>query len=207
MADDYSVRSRSWPILVAIEGPSGCGKSTLLKALEKQLAGQRVSFRVASNNDTGLWSDLIRSVARRPEAALTLALATAGARAELREGADMPVLCDRYALSTFVYQRFAGIPLDYLYALNLPLLTRSVTFALTLDYPALAFRRKQQQSARRDWFKDALDVRREVELYEEAVDELQRRRHDIRVVNASAGIDVLVHSLAPEIAELLQVKI
>jgi thymidylate kinase len=178
-----------------------------MKALENQLVDQRASFRVESNNDTGLWSDLIRSVARRPKAALTLALATAGARAELREGADVSILCDRYVLSTFVYQRFAGISLDYLYAVNLPLLTRSVTFALTLDHSVLATRRKERQSSRHDWFKEALDIRREIQLYDEAVGELQRRGHDIRVVDASAGIDVLVNSLAPEISELLQAKI
>jgi thymidylate kinase len=206
MPDDYSVRSNSWPILVAIEGPSGCGKSTLLTALEKELVEQRADFRVESNNDTGLWSGLIRSIARRPKAALTLALATAGARAELREGAIMPILCDRYVLSTFVYQRFAGISLEYLYAVNLPLLTQSVTFALTLDQSALDARRRERQSRRQDWFKEALDIRREIQLYDEAVGELQRRGHDIRIVDASVGTDVLARSLAAEISELLQAK-
>jgi thymidylate kinase len=207
MASENLARSCSWPILIAIEGPSGCGKSTLLRALESQLTDSHRSFRTASNNDTTGWSELIRSLAARPRAAMALALATAGARAELREEADRPVLCDRYVLSTFVYQRFAGLSIDYLYAVNQPLLSRSVTFALTATPAVLAARRSERQSARCDWFKQELDIGREVRLYEEAVDELSGRGHDIRRVNASDEVGALARRLAPEIDELIQADV
>jgi thymidylate kinase len=206
MTDDHLAPSRSWPMLIAIEGPSGSGKSTLLRALESELASHNVPFCVASNNDSGLWSGLIRSLADRPQARMALALATAGARADLREGADLPILCDRYVLSTFVYQRFVGVPFDYLYAVNQPLLKRSVTFALCITPSLLAKRRNEQQSARRDWFKKTLDIREEVRLYEEATSQLKQRDHDIRTVLASDEVDALVRKLAPEITRLLDLE-
>jgi thymidylate kinase len=207
MVDDYLTRGRVWPILIAIEGPSGCGKSTLLHGLEKLLAGDQLSFRTASNNDSGEWSTLIRSLALNPHAALALALATAGARAELRETAHGPILCDRYVLSTFVYQRFAGVLPDYLYAVNSPLLERSVTFALTITPALLADRRGQRQSTRRDWFKENLDLRTEIQFYEEAIEDLVRRGHDIRRVDASDEVDTVASRLASEVASLLRAEV
>jgi thymidylate kinase len=207
MADEYLAHSRSWPLLIAIDGPSGCGKSTLLRNVESLLAGQRVAFRMASNNDSGLWGGLIRSLATNPRSGFALALATAGARAELREAADTPILCDRYALSTFVYQRFAGVPVEYLYAVNAPLLSRSVTFALTITPELLIARRKQRQSSSRDWFKEKFDVHSEVAFYDEAINDLTRRGHDIRRVNASGEIDSVTRSLVPQIANLLRTEI
>lgn len=204
MADGNFAHSGPWPILIAIDGPSGSGKSTLLRALERELVSRGVVFRIASNNGVGTWGDLIRSLAKRSGLPAALALATAGARAELRETADRPVLCDRFALSTFVYQGYAGLSFDYLYAVNQPLLVRSVTFALMAAPELLVSRRKKQGARRRDLFKDGLDVQAEVDLYEEAIDELRRRNHDVRKVDASDGVNELTQELAPEIAVLMR---
>jgi thymidylate kinase len=207
MADLHLIRNRAWPILVAIDGPSGCGKSTLLRAVEAELAGRDVSFCTASNNDSGAWGGLIRALAKRPEARTALALATAGARAQLREEAHKPVLCDRYALSTFVYQRVAGLSFDYLYAVNEPLLNRSVTFALMTTEESLTSRRSEQQSIHRDIFKDGLSAHEEIQLYEQAIAELKRREYDIRRVDASGEVDAIVRKLAPEIAALMRSEV
>jgi thymidylate kinase len=204
MVDEPLVPASSWPILIAIDGPSGCGKSTLLRALESELADHCTTFRMASNNDSGPWGGLIRSLAARPQARMALALATAGARADLREEAHKPILCDRYALSTFVYQRFAGLSFEYLYAINEPLLKRSVTFALTTTAAVLADRRSEQKLARHDWFKQELDLPTEIQFYEQAVDQLTERGHDVRRVGASDEVDVLARKLAPEIIRLIQ---
>jgi thymidylate kinase len=204
VADSNFARSESWPILIAIDGPSGSGKSTLLRTVERELASRSVTFRSASNNDVGAWGGLIRSLAKRSDLPTALALATAGARAELRETADRPILCDRFALSTFVYQRFAGLSFDYLYAVNQPLFVRSVTFALMAAPELLVVRRGKQEAELRDLFKDGLDVHAEVKLYEEAIDELRRRNHDVRKVDASDGVNELTQELAPEIAVLMR---
>ncbi|WP_426409466.1 dTMP kinase [Bradyrhizobium ganzhouense] len=200
MTDDMLV-SREWLPIAALDGPSGVGKTTLLEGIADRLRRSAVRMELASNNDSGRWRQVIRELAGSPEHPLTLALSTASARAELREAARGPVLCDRYVLSTLVYQRFAGISMDYLYVVNRPLLAGSVTFALRLEAEELAERRKSR-AHKSDWFKDRLDVRREVEMYEEASTYLVQKGHDVRIVDASMDKVAIVEGLSVELASL-----
>jgi dTMP kinase len=200
MTDDGS-GGDDWLPIVALEGPSGVGKTTLLREISKRLAQADVPVDLASNNDSGRWGPLIRDLANHSDRPLTLALATAAARAELRETARRPLLCDRYVLSTLVYQRFAGVPLDYLYAANRPLLAGSVTIALRLEADKLAERRRDR-ARKFDWFKDRLDIGREIDLYDEASKLLAKKGHDVRVVDASMDQNTIAERLATELASV-----
>lgn len=192
---------KDWLPIVSLEGPSGVGKSTLLRSIADRLGRGLIPVDLGSNNDSGRWGTVIRELAASPDRPLTLALATAAARAELREAARRPLLCDRYVLSTLVYQRFAGISIDYLYAVNCPLLDGAVTVALRLDADELTERRRSRP-AKSDWFKDQLDVGREIELYDEASEYLVRQGHDVRVVDASMDELVIVDRLSAELASM-----
>lgn len=202
MADDSS-RTTAWPPIVALEGPSGIGKSTLLHAISGHLLRKQIAFDRCSNNDSGRWGSVIRDLASASEKPLTLALATAAARAELRESAQRPQLCDRFVVSTLVYQRFAGVPVDYLYAANQPLLAGSVTFVLWLDATALHARRCSGPQ-KSDWFKDQLGIDEEIALYDEAAALLIAEGHDVRAVDASADETAIAEQLAAQIAPVFQ---
>ncbi|WP_298885609.1 hypothetical protein [uncultured Bradyrhizobium sp.] len=199
---DFSRGVARFPI-VALEGPSGIGKSTLLDLISDNLVRAKVSFDLCSNNDSGRWSGEIRDLAKAPDRPLTLALATAAARAELREGAQRPQLCDRFVVSTLVYQRFAGVPVTYLYDVNRLVLARSVTFVLRLEAEALAARR-ESRPGRSDWFKDRLKPCKEIELYDAAAAFLKGHGHDVRMVDASPDKTALARQLAAEIAGIWQ---
>ncbi|MCS3929007.1 dTMP kinase [Bradyrhizobium elkanii] len=199
-ADDFSQGVARFPI-VALEGPSGIGKSTLLDLISDNLVRAGVSFDLCRNNDSGRWSSVIRDLARVSDRPLTLALAAAAARAELREGAQQFQLCDRFVASTLVYQRFAGLPVNYLYEVNRPLLTGSVTFILRLEAEALEARRRSRPG-KSDWFKDRLRLSEEIELYDEATTFLRGNGHDVRVVDASPDETTLSRQLAAEIASM-----
>lgn len=201
-ADDLS-RTASWFPIVALEGPSGVGKSTLLDLISDRLIREAIVFEQCSNNDSGRWRSVIRDLAGAPDRPLTLALATAAARAELREGALRPRLCDRFVVSTLVYQRFAGLPLDYLYAANGPLLAASVTFVLRVDAEALLVRRRRRRR-KPDWFKDQLGIGEEIELYDQAAAFLTAHGHDVRLVDASADETTLAEQLAAGIAPIFR---
>ncbi len=181
---DSQTSQNRWLPLIALEGPSGVGKSTLLRAIAARLADAAITAELASNNDSGRWPPIIRGLAALPDRPLSLALATAAARAELRESATRPLLCDRYVISTLVYQRFAGVPLEYLYATNLPLLSSSVTFVLKLNAAELADRRRHSPE-KSDWFKEHLDMEQELKLYDDASELLSKKGHDVRIVDAS----------------------
>jgi len=200
-ADDS--RTASWFPIVALEGPSGIGKSTLLHLISDRLIRDGIRFEQCSNNDSGRWSTVIRELASGPDRPLTLALSTAAARAELREGAQRPQLCDRFVISTLVYQRFAGLPMEYLYAANHPLLAAAVTFVLRLDAEALLARRSSQVR-KPDWFKDRLGIGEEVELYDQAAALLTANGHDVRMMDASADEKTLAAQLAAEIKPIFQ---
>ncbi|OSI32787.1 hypothetical protein [Bradyrhizobium canariense] len=179
------------------------GKSTLLHLISDRLIRDGIRFEQCSNNDSGRWSTVIRELASAPDRPLTLALATAAARAELKEGAHRPQLCDRFVVSTLVYQRFAGLPLEYLYATNRPLLAASVTFVLRVDAAPLLARRGCR-ARKPDWFKDRLGVDEEVGLYDQATALLTANGHDVRVMDASGDEVTLAAQLAAEIAPILQ---
>jgi thymidylate kinase len=203
MIADDTQREATWHPIVALEGPSGVGKSTLLNLVSDNLLRKGVSFDRCSNNDSGRWKPVIRGLAGVAGRPLSLALATAAARAELREAARRPQLCDRFVVSTLVYQRFAGVPMDYLYSANRPMLAGSVTFVLRIDAEALAARRCDR-IRRSDWFKDRLGVREEIDLYDEAAALLRDKGHDVRALDASLDIGILSQRLSIEIAILWQ---
>ncbi|NPU15164.1 AAA family ATPase [Bradyrhizobium sp. 83002] len=202
LAADFSHGVAKFPI-VALEGASGIGKSTMLHMISEELGRANVSFDLCSNNDSGRWSAVIRDLAGTSDRPLTLALATAAARAELRESAQRPQLCDRFVVSTLVYQRFAGVPVKYLYEVNRPVLAESVTFVLRLEAEALEARRRSRP-AKSDWFKDRLKPREEIEFYDEAATLLKEQGHDVRVVDASPDQTTLARALAAEIADMWQ---
>ncbi|MEI9923540.1 MAG: hypothetical protein WDN50_08415 [Bradyrhizobium sp.] len=203
MTADASQHAAGWYPIVALEGPSGIGKSTLLDLISENLTRQGISFDRCSNNDSGRWKPIIRDLASVADRPLSLALATAAARAELREGARRPQLCDRFVVSTFVYQRFAGLSIDYLYLTNRPVLSGLVTFVLRLEEEALEARRSNR-AQKSDWFKDRLCIREEIELYDAAAKLLKDNGHDVRMIDASFDSETLSRALSAEIANLWQ---
>ncbi|MCC8978563.1 dTMP kinase [Bradyrhizobium acaciae] len=202
MMDCGSDYEKQWLPIIALEGPSGIGKTTLLRATAERLTRAAIPVEMASNNDSGRWHPVIRDLAAHPDRALTLALATAAARAELREGARRPLLCDRYVLSTLVYQRFAGLPIDYLYSINRPLLSASVTIVLRLGADELTERRRGRPR-KSDFFKDRLDINREIELYDEGSALLEQNGHHVSVVDASADENTIADRLSAELTSSL----
>ena len=194
-------RLANWTKLIALEGPSGCGKSTILPLVSSRLSEMGLANRAVSNNETSQFRDAIRSLAARPQMPLSLALATAAARAELREEADTALVCDRYVLSGFVYQHFAGLSYELLYSLNAALLANSITVVLELSEEALRMRRAERGEQRADWFKSSLSIERELALYAAGGQELSRRGHTIIGVagepESKAVVEAIVNELAP----------
>ena len=199
------VTSGDWPRLVAIEGPSGCGKSSVIPELEAELTARGLCVKAVSNNDLQRWSDLIRGLAKTPDWPLTLAYATAGARADLREssGAEALLICDRYVLSSLVYQRFAGVSLEILRDLNFPLLVGTRTFMLAIELQELEKRRAQRRRPPTDWFKATLTAADEIKFYEDAAAQFETFNQTVTRVDASGSPAQIANALAPQISAWL----
>src|SRR5262249_43399904 len=145
--------------IVAIDGPSSIGKSTLLPLVGAKLRARGVATELSSNIDGAPFSAFIRKLLQDNEAPYTVALMTAAARAFLCEQLkDTTVLCDRFVLSTLVYQAFAGVPRDYLWAVNGVFAERAIHVVLQIDAAELAQRRAGRGRADDDWFKRNLSI-------------------------------------------------
>lgn len=108
--------------LVALEGPKGCGKTTLITALGDRLARDPRRAKTALTKEPTPHFDL-SSEQRLRGADLARAITEDRSlhvaeviRPALNEG--ITVVCDRYILSSFVFQTFDGVPESVIERLN-----------------------------------------------------------------------------------------
>ena len=100
--------------LIALEGPKGCGKSTLITALGVRLAEDPLQMGTVLTKEPTRHFDLSNEQRLRG-AALAQAI-TEDRRRHITEvigpalEAGRTVVCDRYILSSFVFQTFDGVP-------------------------------------------------------------------------------------------------
>lgn len=195
----------TWRPLVALEGPSGSGKSTLLPLVSERLLARSIIHTLIANNAVEPWAPLIRNLANEEGRPLSLAYATAAARAQIRETTldGMLVVSDRFVLSTLVYQVYAGIDLDTVYAINEPLLFKTTTIILEVDELTLEARRHARLAAGSDRFKRLMSISEELRLYSEAAKALETRRHKVVRISADIAPDIL----AEQIAELIVLEV
>lgn len=111
-------------MFITFDGGDGCGKSTQIKLLADRLAGRAVETVLCRDPGSTPLGDVVREILLRRK---DLEICTTAemllfmtARAQMVEEVIRPaiqagktVLSDRYLLSNFVYQSFAGgLPLD-----------------------------------------------------------------------------------------------
>lgn len=197
-----------WPRLCALEGPSGCGKSTLVPLVVRALLEDGINARAVTNNDAGSWGPLIRELAVQPDRPLALALATAGARAEIRETAspNVVLVSDRYVLSSYVYQGFAGVPAAVLDGINAPLLAATTTFLLTCPADLLSQRRAGRDPNHFDWFKRTMTLNDEMAGFDAAATYLRSRGHIVQTVEASSPATEVAGVIAASIAKTIRLS-
>lgn len=166
--------------IVAVDGPSGVGKSTVIGLVATQLLARGHQCEVVANNSAGPFSEIIGALAQSPTQTFALALTTAAARAYLHTSANADItVCDRHILSTFVYQGRTGIPLEYLYVVNAPLLDKVLFVLLELPTDELTTRRQARARENDDWFKRFLDINDEIRRYNESAVYLAERGHEV----------------------------
>ena len=178
--------SRATRTVVALDGPSGIGKSTYLAGLAQEFSGLGIPVVTWQNANDDVFGPLIREMASSGRNHLTLTLSLAAARARLLE-TDLDatlILCDRFAVSSLVYQVYAGVPPEYVLAVNAPFLEQVTSIVLTADEQTLNTRRAARAGAT-DWFKRSLPVKEEISLYQSAYQLLADRSFPVMAIDAS----------------------
>jgi thymidylate kinase len=190
--------------ILAIDGPSGIGKSTLLSGLVRDLSDLNIPCVLWKNADDEVFGRVIREMAAGGKSHLTLTLALAAARARLLESDDGSalVLCDRFAVSSLVYQAYAGVPLEYVLAVNAPFLEQVTSIVLTTDERTLEERRAARAGTT-DWFKRSLPAKEEISLYQSACQLLAQRSFPLVIVDASSSVEPTQAKLVQIVRDLL----
>lgn len=179
-------------IFLTIDGPGGTGKSTTAMALARRLrqAGQPVHATTEpSTSDLG---QSTRRLANQVRGA-ALALLVAADRhhhldTEIRPhlAAGRTVVCDRYLPSSLVLQRLDGVPLKFIQAINAGITLPDLAVVLTAPAATIATRLTDRGSHHR--FEDDLgNVRRELDLYEQAIPILESLSVPVLLIDTGAS--------------------
>jgi dTMP kinase len=171
-------------LLVTIDGPNAAGKTSLAGAVADRLeaAGDRV-HRTCQPSPTRL-GDTVRAaepvVNGRAFACLVARDRHHQSEIEiipqLRAGAT--VLCDRYIESSLVLQRFDGVELDYILAINRGIPRPGVRIQLLAAPEVLSERLAQRTPGRERRFESEIGPARELQLYADA-DRLLTQREQL----------------------------
>jgi dTMP kinase len=178
---------------LVIEGLDGTGKSSMSAYLaglfrERAPAGILATYEP---HDPSCGGDFIRQVLTKKiknVPARTLGLAFAANRADhcdreirpfLSGGEKRVVICDRYYLSSLVYQSLGGLSFDEIMALNRDALHPDLTLFLTAS-ARVCYQRIRKRSEDRELFEKNLDQTKA--RYDEAIKFLAERGEKIVTV-------------------------
>ncbi len=189
-----------------IEGMDGAGKSSIARQLHGTLSQthrDRVTLTYEPH-DPSAAGKYIRSVLAKQEKASPLALALAFAlnRADhldqeinpfLITGARRIVICDRYVLSSLVYQSTGGLSMDDVFALNRWARKPDLTIYLSVS-PHNGYARMRSRPTDRELFEKNLSER--TEKYRDGIALLRAKGETIVEVDANSEFEkVLAHVL------------
>ncbi len=191
---------------LVIEGLDGSGKSEIsrrLTALLRATMGDRVMLTFEPHDPSAAGLFIRQVLTRKIEATpRTLALAYALNRADHNQRVIQPfldaadpahggriVICDRYTLSSLVYQAVAPLTMEDVYALNAA--ARKPDLILFMDASAATcYRRMGKRGGERELFDERLSERRE--QYQRGIAFLRARSQHIVEVDANPDLlDVL----------------
>ncbi len=188
---------------LVLEGLDGSGKTEISRRLADQLAkslgANRVLLTYEPHNPSAAGEYCRDVLAKRiTVSSRTLALAFALNRADHNERVIAPflnggdrrvVICDRYVMSSLVYQSTGGLTIDDVLALNSG--ARSPDLTLFLDVrPEISEQRIGQRQDHRELFEERFAETRQ--KYFSVIDLLRQRGEQIELIDANGTpLDVL----------------
>ncbi len=205
-------------LFVVFEGPDGSGKTTVLKGVEKALTEDGVlvcSTREPGGTPIG---EVIREMLLSPDqvsmTARTEALLYAAQRAQHLEELILPkveegyvLLCDRYTLSSQVYQGIArGLGMEKIREIN-DFATKGVTPDLTLYFQIsreISLLRRTSRNTTDRLEQEADDFHRMV--YEGYGEALKMQRGQVVVIDAQRSIECVIEDCVTAIQNKRGVK-
>lgn len=169
---------------IVVEGPNGSGKSTFIKKLEKELMekGKEVFLtKEISNSEVGKFAYKVMGQMH----GLSYACLMASDRYEHLKKEIIPalkqgktVICDRYALSSLVYQCMDGCTPEFILKINSEIIIPDLTIVLTASEKTLTERkieRKKETGIELDRFETGNQSGIELHFFEEGIKRLEKK--------------------------------
>ena len=205
MADGERGSMPNDSFFIVIEGIDGAGKSSIARQLREALSQthrDRVSLTFEPH-DSSAGGMYIRDVLARKRKASPRALALAFAlnRVDHLDQVVEPalqardksiVICDRYALSSLVYQSADGLSMDDVYQLNRWARKPDLTVCLAVS-PTIGYARMRQRPTDRELFERNLAER--ASQYQAGIALLRAKGETIVEVDANPGFDQVFDSV------------
>ena len=182
---------------IVIEGIDGAGKTSVAQRLSdmlQQTHPERVLLTNEPHRPSLLGGEIRAALAGDAKTSpRALALAFALNRVDHLEGVIEPflrrerhiVICDRYKLSSLVYQARDDISMEEVYSLNRWARPPDLTIVLTVS-PLRAYERLRERKMRRDIFENHLPAR--IGKYQRAIDLLRGKGQTICEVDADGEL-------------------
>ncbi|MBK9746829.1 MAG: dTMP kinase [Chloroflexi bacterium] len=197
---------------LVLEGLDGSGKSEISRRLTAYLTEQRGVNRVLLTYepyDPFVAGEYLRQALRKEIRVRnhTLALAYALNRADHLDRLVNPflngdggiVICDRYLLSSLVYQSRDGLSMDDVMLLNAGARTPDLT--LFMEVTPETTRQRMQGRAVKELFDDQAEEMRQ--QYHTAIRYLEARGHAFRVIDANGTIDEVLAAVIAAVTPYL----
>ena len=201
---------------IVLEGPDGVGKSSQIKNLDKYLrdkghetvitrepGGSKLAERIREQLLAGTFKE------SGPEIE---ALMFAAARSDHLRNVVIPnisskiIICDRFNISTHVYQGMKGVDFDYLFALDDEAIGDCwPDLTILLDMEPAEIQKRQTSRNTKDRFEnESGDYHQNVrDMYKKYISfmEEKNRSHNCVYVDASGTLDEVTERIAAEISK------
>lgn len=172
---------------IVFEGPNSCGKSTLIAAVSKALALRQVGHKTLKFPSPSSIGKLCREYAISADQPYTLTCLVAAefhrsAAEDIEPALSLGsyVLCDRYVMSSYVYQGMQGVADLFVDGISSFLVQPSIYFVLRASEQTIRRRRPGVT----DNFEKLENIADELRRYEVASDMM--RKNNIRVETLDA---------------------
>lgn len=176
--------------LLTLDGPGGVGKSTTLAALVEYLRNRGDTVHATTEPSPSPLGQFTRNNADHLHGHALACLVAADRyehiRTEIQPRLDAgdTIICDRYLASTLVVQRLDDVPELFLLSLNADIVLPDLAILLTADLNTIT-RRLTSRGAHHRFERHPDTLIREVELYEQAQQSLERLGVHVLTVDTS----------------------
>ncbi|MVX65795.1 dTMP kinase [Clostridium chromiireducens] len=179
-------------ILIAVDGPNGAGKTTIIKELHNRLNSTGYKLEITKEPSYSKLGQFLRKESEKLSGNALACLVAADRYQHLineiipalQEGKI--VLCDRYVLSSFIFQGMDGVEYKFINDLNSKIIAPDIQIVLYASIYEIQNRLRQRNSLTR--FEKNNQTRAEIQCLNKGIEHLEKENIHIYKFNTEDDI-------------------